>query len=298
LTLLTTAGGGSPILTPEQVQTLVVEPLTRLAVATRISTVVTIDTNTTRFPVVISDASSGWTAEGAEINVSDPDLDELEVTAMKLAALVVLSNELIADTNPSALAVVGDSIVRDLAIKLDRAFFGNTVSNGPSGLDSLVGVQHVDGGMSGFTNLDAFAAAQSKLEQVDSSLARSFVAHPNTLLQLSELKIGTDWNLPLLRPDATSPTKRSILGVQTFWSPYVEEGLVGHRAPCVGPRWSHCRHVRCRPSQRLELGRHVRALQLGAGRRSLPPALLAAAIRAAQRSSDDDDAHRERSNRK
>jgi HK97 family phage major capsid protein len=225
MTLLTTAGSGSAILTPEQVQTLVVEPLTRLAVATQISTVVTIDTNSTRFPVVLSDASGGWTAEGAEIALSDPDLDELEVTPKALKTLVVVSNELVADTNPSALAVVGESIVRDLAVKLDRAFFGATIANGPSGLDSLAGVQHVDGGGT-YTNLDPFANALSKLEQVDSGLARSFIAHPTTLLQLSQLKVGTGYLLPLLGPDATSPTKRSILGVPCYWSPAIEEGLV------------------------------------------------------------------------
>jgi HK97 family phage major capsid protein len=225
MTLLTTAGSGSSILTPEQVQTLVVEPLTRTSVAMQISTPVTIDTHTTRFPIVVTDVSSGWTAEGDEIAVTDPTLSELECTPSKLASLTVVSSELIADTNPTALAVVGSSIVRDLAIKLDSAFFGNTISNGPSGLDSLVGVQHVDGG-STFTNLDAFAAALSKLEQVDSSLTRSFVAHPNTLLALSELKIGTSYNLPLLGPDASSPTKRSILGVPLYWSPFIEEGLV------------------------------------------------------------------------
>ncbi|OBF59246.1 hypothetical protein A5756_06275 [Mycobacterium sp. 852002-53434_SCH5985345] len=224
MTLLTT-GGGASILTPEQVQTLVVEPLTRTSVGVQISTPVTIDTHTTRFPIVVSDVSGGWTAEGDEINLSDPTLDELEVTPKKLASLTVVSNELLADSNPSALSVVGGSIVRDLAQKLDRAFFGATTANGPDGLDSLGGVQHVDGG-STFTNLDAFAAALSKLEQVDSSLARSFVAHPTTLLQLSELKIGTGYNLPLLGPDATSPTKRSILGVPAYWSPYIEEGLV------------------------------------------------------------------------
>jgi HK97 family phage major capsid protein len=149
----------------------------------------------------------------------------VEVTPNKLAALVVVSNELVADTNPSALAVVGDSLVRDLAIKLDRAYFGDTVTNGPNGIDSLAGVQHVDGG-STFTNLDAFAAALSKLEQVDSGLTRSFVAHPTTLLGLSELKLATGWNAPLLGPDATSPTKRSILGVPLYWSPFIEEGVV------------------------------------------------------------------------
>jgi HK97 family phage major capsid protein len=77
-----------------------------------------------------------------------------------------------------------------------------------------------------FTDLDPFAEALSKLETADSSMTRSFVAHPNTLLALSELKVATSWNLPLLGPDATSPTKRSILGVPVYWSPAVDTSTV------------------------------------------------------------------------
>jgi HK97 family phage major capsid protein len=226
MTLLTSPGSGSAILTPDQVQALVVEPLTRTSVAMQVSTLVTTDTHTTRFPIVSSDVTGGWTAEGQEIALSDPSLTELEVTPSKLASLTVVSNELLADSNPAAMTVVGDSIVRDLAKKIDAAYFGNTIANGPSGLDSLLfQVQHVDGG-GAFTNLDAFAAGLSKLEQVDSGLARNFVAHPNTVLQLSELKLASGWNAPLLGPDATSPSKRSILGVPLLWSPYIEQGRV------------------------------------------------------------------------
>jgi HK97 family phage major capsid protein len=224
MTLLTT-GGGASILTPEQVQALIIEPLTRTSVGMQVSSVVPTDTHTTRFPIVVSDVAGGWTAEGDEINITDADLDELEVTPKKLASLTVVSNELAMDSTPSALAVVGDGIVRDLAKKLDSAFFGTTVTNGPAGLGSLGGVQHVDAGSS-YTNLDPFAEALSKLETVDASLARAFIAHPNTLLELSEIKLASGWNAPLLGPDASSPTKRSILGVPLFWSPFIEEGLV------------------------------------------------------------------------
>lgn len=225
MTLLTSAGSGSSILTPDQVQSLVVEPLGRASVATQCSTIVHIDTHSTRFPVVVADANSGWTPESAEIAISDPGLDELVCTPSKLAALVVCSNELLADSNPSAANVIGESIVRDLAVKLDAAFFGSVTANGPSGLESLTGAQDVNGG-SGFADLDAFAEALSKLEQVDSSLDRSFVAHPSTLLGLSQIKLGDDFNAPLLGPDASSPTKRSILGVPLFSSPAIPQGRV------------------------------------------------------------------------
>jgi HK97 family phage major capsid protein len=224
MTLLTT-GGGASILAPEQIEALVIEPLTRTSVAMQVSSVVPTDRHTVRFPIVVSDVSGGWTPEGQEIAITDADLDELEVTPKKLASLTVVSNELAMDSNPSALAVVGDGIVRDLAKKLDAAYFGTTTANGPNGIGSLGSVQHVDAGSS-YTNLDTFAEALSKLETVDASLSRVFVAHPNTLLALSELKIGATWNLPLLGPDATSPTKRSILGVPVFWSPYVEEEII------------------------------------------------------------------------
>jgi Phage capsid family len=79
---------------------------------------------------------------------------------------------------------------------------------------------------SAFADLDPLAEALSKLETVDSSPTRSFVAHPNTLLALSELKVATDWNLPLLGPDATSPTRRSVLGVPVYWSPAVDTSTV------------------------------------------------------------------------
>jgi HK97 family phage major capsid protein len=90
---------------------------------------------------VVTDPSNAWTAEGAEIPVTDPDLDELVVTPPKLAGLTVVSNELMADSDPSALDVVGQGLVRDLQVKLDAAYFGNTVANGPSGLESLASTQ-------------------------------------------------------------------------------------------------------------------------------------------------------------
>ena len=70
------------------------------------------------------------------------------------------------------------------------------------------------------TNLDPFAEAISKAENVGAS-DLTFVAHHDTLLTLSKIKSGTGFNTPLLGIDATSPTKRSILGVPITWSPAV-----------------------------------------------------------------------------
>ena len=141
-----------------------------------------------------------------------------------LKGLTVVSNELADDSDPSALEVVGAGLVRDLQTRLDSAFFGNTVANGPSGLESLSGVQHVDAG-SVLTDLDAFAEALSLAEQVGATLT-AFVMNPATLLSLATLKVAETWNQPLLGIDPSSPTKRSAQGVPVHWSPSVPEDTI------------------------------------------------------------------------
>jgi HK97 family phage major capsid protein len=220
MTLNTTTGAA--ILTPEQVQSLVIEPLQRQSVALQVSTVVQTSSPTTRFPVVVSDPVSGWTAEGAEINISGAVVQEIEVTPKKLASLTIVSNELVDDSDPSALAVVGAGVVRDLQVRLDAAYFGTTTANGPSGIHTIAYTPVAAGT---YTNLDPFAEALSKAETVGSTIT-AWVAHPTTKLQLQQLKIGTAYNQPLLGTDPSSPTKNSILGVPLYWSPAVGQGAV------------------------------------------------------------------------
>lgn len=69
MTLTTDASSGSSVLRPEQVEDLVVLPLLAASVATRVSTITRTSSHTTRFPIVVSDAVTDWTAEAAEINI-------------------------------------------------------------------------------------------------------------------------------------------------------------------------------------------------------------------------------------
>jgi HK97 family phage major capsid protein len=223
MTLLT-SGDGAAILRPEEVEALIVQPLMRDSVATSVSTVVQTQSTSVRFPVVKTDPTTAWTQEGQEINVSDVDLDEINCVPSALKGLTVVSSELADDSDPAALDVVGQGLVRDLQTRLDAAFFGNTTTHGPSGLESLPDVQLVNAGSS-ITDLDVFAEAISKAERVGATLT-SFVMNTDTLLGLATLKVATDWNQPLLGIDPSSPTKRSAQGVPVFWSPAVPNGRI------------------------------------------------------------------------
>ncbi|GAB2700831.1 hypothetical protein GCM10027089_23750 [Nocardia thraciensis] len=146
------------------------------------------------------------------------------VTPKKLATLTVISSELADDGSPEAQEVIGAGIARDVAKKIDAAFFGNTITNGPNGLLSVTGVQVVDTGAT-IANTDPFAEALSKAETVGAEI-NTFAAHPATVLALAKVKKATGSNEPLLGNDPTRPTHRTVLGVPLMPTPAVAAGTI------------------------------------------------------------------------
>ncbi|WP_242484938.1 phage major capsid protein [Rhodococcus sp. MS16] len=220
-----TANSGA-ILTPAQIDELLVKPVMAMSVALQVARIVPCESSSLRLPVVNEDPSAGWYAEGTEIGVTDMVVDQVNVAFHKLAGLSVVSNELIADSSPEASALVGEGLARDIARKLDDAFFrdGATVANSPAGLGVQSGVAAVDAGAA-FTNLDPFEAAISKVETVGANVT-AFVVNPTTALSLAVLKTATGSNSNLLSVDPTMPTRRMISGVPLYVSPSVADGTV------------------------------------------------------------------------
>lgn len=205
----------SGIIRPEEVGQLVVQPVGKTSVAMQVATVVFTDSAEYRIPVVENDVAAAWTPEGDEIDASNAGIGEVVVAPKKLAALTVISNELASDSSPEAAAIVGESIARDIARKIDAAFFGDTTANGPDGIESIGGAQEVG---AVFDNIDAFHEAVAKAENVGADIT-AWVANASTVLRLSKLKVGDTWNLPLLQPDPTLPTRRQVLGRPLFAVP-------------------------------------------------------------------------------
>ena len=168
-----------------------------------------------RVPIVTADPTVGWALEGSELAVSDSTLSEIVLVPKKLAGLTVVTNELAADSDV-ALEQIGQGLVRDLQRKLDAAYFGSTITKGPSGLGSLASTA-VDAGDS-WTNLDTFEAAKSAAETINTTLT-AFVCAPATALILAQLKEATGSNKQLLSADA--PTSRTIAGLPLYVSPAV-----------------------------------------------------------------------------
>lgn len=209
---------------PTEIGPLVVQPVIEEAVATQVATVVQLSDgiHDFRVPIVSDDPTAEWVAEGEEITPTDATLDEELVTFAKLAGLSIISRELAEDSSPAAAQVVGRGLARDIARKLDVAFFGNEAAPAPAGLESIT---PTDVDSASYANLDPFLEAISEAEQVGATIA-AFVTDPATALGLAQLKVETGSALNVLQPDPTMPTRRLVAGVPLLSSSAVTAGTV------------------------------------------------------------------------
>ncbi len=127
-----TTGTAGPLLTPEQVESLLIKPVLAASVALNplCSRVLRPTAPSVRLPAVTADPTAAWVAEGAEIPVSDLQTAEVDVVTKKVAGLSVVTSELAEDSSPEATAEVGRGLARDIARKVDAAFFGDGTANG------------------------------------------------------------------------------------------------------------------------------------------------------------------------
>jgi len=87
-------------------------------------------------PRLLDDGSASWVDELEEIPSDALDADTITLTARKLANVVSLSNESIADAPVSELDAVGDALARSVAVAIDSRLFSTAVATAiaPAGL--------------------------------------------------------------------------------------------------------------------------------------------------------------------
>ncbi|MDI3386356.1 phage major capsid protein [Streptomyces sp. B-S-A8] len=187
-------------------------------------TVVTTQANELVIPRLTGDTGAAWTSEAAVITPTDATADEIHAIPKKLAALQVLSNEVIADSVPAVLDVSARQMIRSLALKLDLGFYeGSGTAPEIRGLKNTAGIQTLSMGTNGgaFTHLDPFADALGLLEEANAH-GTAIVMHPRTWKALTKLKEApTGSNKPLLQEHAgagTDGVSRSIYGVPVYLS--------------------------------------------------------------------------------
>jgi HK97 family phage major capsid protein len=105
-------------------------------------------------------ATGYWTGESKGIKVSKADFSSVSLTPLKVAALAVVSNELLRDSSPAAESLVRDSLAMASAQRVDATLFSDdAASSGVSPAGLLAGVSQ---GASGGT--DAAGLREDVLE--------------------------------------------------------------------------------------------------------------------------------------
>lgn len=224
MTLLTT--NANKAFLPEEAGALIIKPVEAASAAIAVSTNVATTSAFFRIPTVNADPSAAWVGEGEEIDVSDATLGEASTGFKKIAGLSIISVELADDATPEAATLVGNGLARDIARKLDTAFFGSADGdpNQPEGLEDLTNVGTVNAGAT-FANIDPFTEAQFAAESQGASIT-AWVANPADALALAKVKESTGSNRNLLQPDPTQPTRRLVNGIPLTVSTAVTPGTI------------------------------------------------------------------------
>ncbi|QZH60491.1 phage major capsid protein [Mycolicibacterium farcinogenes] len=183
--------------TPEDYGKLVDLVIAEKSIAFQAGTVISTNKETFRTPLLTADPAVGWYAENTQITLTDPVTEELVIVPKAVKGLTQISNEAAADTNPGVADQVARGLARNVAKKIDNAFFGNTVANGPSGLLSLASVNVVDTGTVTLTSLDPFHEAKAAA-QADGAEISVFILAPDVALTLAKAKTATGSNQGLL----------------------------------------------------------------------------------------------------
>lgn len=212
---------------PQDILDLVVTPTGGQSIAAQVATYRTgLTGSALRVPLVTADPSAAWVSESDEIPLSEAQLGEIDAAYKKLAGLVVVSRELAEDSDPNAAEQIGEGLVRDLARKLDAAWFGSNALNpkAPAGLEDLTGVTVIEAPVT-LTDLDAFSVARFRAANVGARLS-GFVAHPDDAEMVATLKETSTSAKRLLSPDATEAGELRIDGIRLLTSPACTPGTI------------------------------------------------------------------------
>lgn len=167
------------------------------------------------FPRLVSDVAPSWFAEADEITASDPAFDTITATPKKLAARVVMSNEVVEDASPSVIEVAQQNLITRLALGLDQGILeGDGTGNSPVGLSNVedtLGESAV-----GSIDLDLIADAIGAIRAANANPG-AIILRPELWTALQKLKDASD-DRPLLQPDPTSGTRPSLFGVPVYAS--------------------------------------------------------------------------------
>lgn len=211
-TLVEGTGARGGFLVPEDFVNIVVEDRRDLTVMRRLATVLNVTTDTVHLPSVANRPKAFWRSEAAVKATTTVDFGETVLTPYSLAAIVSLSNELVADAalGGNIVSLVARYMAQALSEEEDKAFWTGNGSGRPTGIDNYT-----------FTTVDAGAGASdsARADAIIKSIYRlpqgyrtnaAFVANRNTWAKVATFKDSQNNYLLSNLGSAASPVLRGL----------------------------------------------------------------------------------------
>ncbi|WP_127783256.1 phage major capsid protein [Rhodococcus sp. X156] len=169
-----------------------------------------------------NDATAQFVAEGADIAEADPELAEVVVMTGKVAQLVRVSREQLAQADASTLLTA--SLSRAVTRAANAAFISQAAPTSPAVTPpaGLLNVAGITNGGAVASNLDTLVDAIAGIE-ADYGTATHIVCDPTAWASLSKLKSQTGAATALLGAGVEAGA-RQLLGVPVLVSPSVGTG--------------------------------------------------------------------------
>lgn len=210
-------------LVPEEFANVIIEDIRDVSIMRNFASQMTTSVDTVHIPSLVSRPKAAWRAEKATKNTSTATFTENVLTPYSLAAIVPLSNELVAD----AQLGVGGSIVNYIAglmgvsisEKEEQAFWTGSGSGQPTGVVGNTG-RTFAAGLTDVTRADTLIQAYQNTPQGYRNKA-VWVMNMGTLYEVGRLK--DTQNRYLLTDLAGSPTQ-TIKGRPVYESNFLAGG--------------------------------------------------------------------------
>lgn len=177
------------------------------------------------FPHLKADPVVSWADEATQVAPTQGDAESVTITPKKVMGTTVLSNEVIADSDPVILDYAAQQLLRSIALKVDiGAFEGDGTTVPIVGLKNVPNIQTFALATNGEipTNLDFAADALGMLEEANADAENAvFAMHPSIWRVLTKIKELSGSAKPVLQDHDGSGAqgiKRTLYGRPVFLS--------------------------------------------------------------------------------
>lgn len=225
-------GGAGGFLAPDSFQAELIRWLRETSVMRQVARVVgPIAAARVTFPALENAVTAAWTPEAQSIAQSDPTFAQVEFTPHKLAALTLVSNELLADSGVNVEQMLAQLFGEELGEREDAAFFNGTGNGQPAGIlqDNRIPTVPASGEEE-ITADDILALYDALPPQYRPNAV--WIMHPAVMSVLRRLKDDNGQYLLVTGLAAAAPT--TLLGRPVYLTSHMPELAAGAKTILFG----------------------------------------------------------------